>query len=87
MHKYKLEKKHIYSVQNADSGSNSGTDLGGGELIRPRRVVGVHPLFAVDLVYVVVDHYDDFDLTKTCGWLYIRFLLLFLLMFLSINDQ
>ena len=50
-------------------------------------MVGVHPLFAVDLVYFVVDHYDDFDLTKTCGWLYIRFLLLFLLMFLSINDQ
>ena len=46
MHKYKLEK-NISSVQNADSGSNSGTDLGGGELIRPRRVVGVH---------VVVDH-------------------------------
>ena len=29
-------------MQNADSGSNSGTDLGGGELIRPRRVVGIH---------------------------------------------
>jgi len=32
--------------QNADSGSNSGTDLGGGELIRPRRVFGVPTMYA-----------------------------------------
>ena len=40
--------------------------------------------FALVLICVVVDHYDDFDLTKTCGRLYIPFLLLFLLMFLLI---